>query len=56
MEEVTQQNANTALVEAAAAASALLQAQAANLAQVVSVLKLGVASYAALQSRPRVPA
>ena len=47
MDEVTQQNANAALVEEAAAASASLQDQAGNLAQVVSVFKLGEASYAA---------
>ncbi len=45
MDEVTQQNA--ALVEEAAAASASLQDQADNLAQVVSVFRLNEASYAA---------
>ena len=43
MDEVTQQNA--ALVEEAAAASASLQDQADNLAQVVSVFRLNEASY-----------
>jgi methyl-accepting chemotaxis protein-1 (serine sensor receptor) len=43
MDDVTQQNA--ALVEEAAAASASLQDQAGNLAQVVSVFKLDGASY-----------
>ena len=45
MDEVTQQNA--ALVEEAAAASASLQDQAENLAQVVSVFRLNEASYVA---------
>ena len=53
MDEMTQQNA--ALVEEAAAASASLQDQAGNLAQVVSVFKLNEASYVApTASTPRV--
>ena len=52
MDEVTQQNAS--LVEEAAAASELLQDQAANLAQVVSVFKLDgmQAGFAAAASAP----
>ena len=54
MDQVTQQNAS--LVEEAAAAAASLQHQAANLAQVVSVFKLGIRANAPVSRRePRRP-